>query len=177
MEQLLWSKNGLSFDEGTLSNKPSWSWTTTEGAKSWPIELSLDDPVNPFETVLKDLRINSQGQLQVFGLLSTVKLPPTYVRDEYTARDLQISNEQQLYPLWREHYNMYSYVLTQDMNDGYDRMNLGSACFDSDSITSYSHACFLGKERPGRISAMFAGKRPSVKREFIVRIPSLTTAR
>jgi hypothetical protein len=172
MEQLLWSHNGQYSDEGSLYNKPSWSWVATGGVKAWPKVLLFKAPNSLLETVLQDLTITSQGCLQILGLLSTVKLASTYVRDEYTARDLQVLNDRCGYYRWTEHRIGFSYVLTQDINDGYDQLNLGFACFDNDAVTPYSHACFLGKEL-----MVNSWTKSTVKREFFVRILRSSTAR
>jgi hypothetical protein len=70
--------------------------------------------------------------------------------------------------LWKRHYDTWPQLLKQDIKDSYDHLNLGSACFDNDSITSYSHAWFLGKHlielEPLHVLRSF------VEREFIVRI-------
>jgi hypothetical protein len=171
MEQLLWFQDEPYSDEGKSRNKPSWSWTATGGAKLWPIEVLLEKSENRLRTAPRELIITSHGHLQISGLLSTVKQAPTYVRDQYTAHDLQIPGIQELYYSWGKGHTMHSHILTQDMDDSYDRLNLGNARFDNDAVTSYSHACFLGMQ------PMAYKSKPIMKFEFIVRILRSSTAR
>jgi hypothetical protein len=171
IDQLLWFREGPYSDEDNLSNKPSWSWTATGGAKLWPTEVLLSESMSFLKPALEELTITSHGHLQILGLLSTVKQAPTYVRDQYTANDLQIPGVQQLYYSWSKGHTMHSHVLTQDIDDSYDRLNLGNARFDNDAVTSYSHACFLGMQ------PMAYSSKPIMKLEFIVRILRSSTAR
>ena len=171
MEQLLWFQDEPYSDEGQSPNKPSWSWTATGGAKLWPIEVLLKRSVNFLRTAPKEPIITSHGHLQISGLLSTVKHPPTYVRDRHTAHELQIPGVKELYYSWSMGHTMHSHVLTQDIDDSYDQLNLGNARFDNDAATSYSHACFLGMQ------PMTYSSKPIMKLEFIVRILRSSTAR
>lgn len=177
MEQLLWSKDRQYYVDSKLPTKPSWSWVATESAKVWPLGFG-GGYLRPYlETMPEESVITLEGHLHILGHLSTARPAPSYVRDEYTARDLQIPREQRIYPLWGWHYDLYSQVLTQDINDGYDQINLGSACFDNDSTMSYSHACFLVKQRNADKSSHDShAPRPSVKCELIVRTPCWSEA-
>jgi hypothetical protein len=168
LEQLLWSKHGPCFDDTILSNKPSWSWAATESAKVWPLEFSSNWQVPDLETMPEELMITHEGYLHVLGHLSTAKPASSYVRQEYTVSDPPVRKEQRVHLLWKRHYDTWPQLLKQDIKDSYDHLNLGSACFDNDSITSYSHAWFLGKHlielEPLHVLRSF------VEREFIVRI-------
>ncbi|CAN9173181.1 unnamed protein product [Alternaria alternata] len=200
--QLLWFKDGPFFDNGRLSHKPSWSWITTGSAKIWPQEVyfvnsdgtASDMPPSPWtlvgsakiwpqkvltarpvflEIMSNEFVITSEGNLQVSGHLSTIRPAPSCVRDRYTARDLQVPEVQFLYDRWSEQ-PASSYILAQDIGDDYDQSNLGTARFDNDAIKSYSHAWFLGKQPFDGGSSV--NRKPFVKREFIVRVPRLTTS-
>lgn len=195
-DQLLWFKDGPFFDNGRLSHKPSWSWITTGSAKIWPQEVlfvnsdgtwSVIPPLTwttagsakiwpqkvlaakPvfLETMSNELAIISGGYLQVLGHMSTARPALSYVRDRYTARDLQVPEVQSLYVKWSEQ-PASSHILTQDMDEDYDQTNLGSARFDNDEMKSYSHAWFLGKQT---FKSEPLVRKPFVKREFIVRVP------
>jgi hypothetical protein len=206
-DQLLWFKDGSFFDNGRLSHKPSWSWITTGGAKIWPqmVYFVNSDGTASFmppstwntvgsakirphkvlafkpmdlETISNELVITPGGDLQILGHLSTIRLAPSYVRDRYTARDLQVPQVQSLYDSWSEQ-PASSYILTQDIDDDYDQTNLGTARFDNDAMKSYSHAWFLGKQSfnsdDSEASQYYGGqggsRKPFVKREFIVSSP------
>jgi hypothetical protein len=171
MEQLLWFQDGPYSDEDESPKKPSWSWTATGGAKLWPIEVLVGNSELSPRTELQEITITSHGHLQISGLLSTVKQAPTYVRDQYTAHDLQIPTVQLLFYSWRRDHRLRTHILTQDINDSYDRLHLGNARFDSDTVTSYSHACLLGKQPMPKSSEKI------MRRQFIVRIIRSSTAR
>ena len=213
--QLLWFKDGPFFDNDRLSHKPSWSWITTGSAKIWPQMVYFVDSdgttsVMPpstwttvgsakmrpqkvlafesafLETISNELIITSGGDLQVLGHLSTVRPAPSYVRDRYTARDLQVSAVQALYDSWSwSEQPASSYILTQNIDDDYDQTNLGMARFDNDAMKSYSHVWFLGKQPInsdyGLASRYYGDQRgsrkPFVKREFIVRVLRSSTTR
>jgi hypothetical protein len=202
-DQLLWFKDGPFFDNGRLSHKPSWSWITTGSAKIWPQEVLFVDSDGTWsvippstwttagsakiwpqkvlaakpvflETMSDELAITSEGYLQVLGHLSTARPAPSYVRDRYTARDLQVPEVQSLYDKWSER-PASSYILTQDIDDDYDQTNLGTARFDNDAMKSYSHAWFLGKQT---FKSEPLVRKSFVKRELIVRVlPSSTTCK
>jgi hypothetical protein len=172
MEQLLWFKNGPCFDNSKLPNKPSWSWTATGSVKAWPFGFAFDYDLPGLNKMLGELVITSEGHLHIFGHLSTAIPAPSYVRDESTARHLRLPEVQQLYHTWSKRPTT-SYILTQDIDHGYGQVNLGSACFDNDSITSYSHAFFLRRRKIWSQST--GAQKPFVKHEFIVRIHHLDT--
>jgi hypothetical protein len=130
--------------DGTASFMPPSTWTTVGSSKIWPQKVLASKPVS-LETISNELVITSGENLQVLGHLSTARPAPSYVRDKYTARDLQVPEVQSLYDRWSER-PASSYILTQDIDDDYDQTNLGTARFDNDAMKSYSHAWFLGKQ-------------------------------
>lgn len=123
--------------------------------------------------MLKESVVTSQGYLQVLGYLSTVKLTTTCVRDEDTARDLQMPEVQQLYHSGREDPKHF-YALTQDVDDIRYQSDFGTARFDNDAITSHSHACFIKKE--SLKSSPSHAWEAWLKREIIVRLLHFTAA-
>jgi hypothetical protein len=175
--QLLWFKDGSCFDDGRLANMPSCSWAATQSAKRWPSENT--DPVWDSTREAKEmperLVITSAGHLRVFGHLSTIQPAPSYVRDEFTARDLKLNDLKRFYYQWNK-YPPGFHLLTQDIDGSYDKAVLGVARFDNDGKKTYTQACFLAKQTD-KSEKMEWQKRCLVKREFIVRSHRATIAR
>jgi hypothetical protein len=163
--QLLWFSNGSCFNDGRLANMPSWTWATTESAKRWLSEGTAPewDNTRRAEEMPERLVIASTGNLQICGHLSTIQSTRSYVRDELTARDLKLDRLQCLYDSWENFH-----ILTQDIEGSYDKAVLVIAQFDDDRKTTYTHACFIAKQKDRSEVWGPQGKR-CVKRECIVR--------
>jgi hypothetical protein len=153
---------------------PSWSWAATGSAKIWPPEgTSIWTSACRAEELPEQLSIIPSGHLQIRIHLSTIQSAPSYVKDEFTARDSKLGG---LKYVWGDSWDLSPkgfYLQTQDTNGGYDKAVLGLSRFDDDRTTTYTHACLLAKknnrsEEPG---AQLKGKQ-CVKVEFIVRFAS-----
>jgi hypothetical protein len=168
--QLLWFKNGSYYRHGMLPNMPSWSWAATDSAKQWPSEnTGTWASTRRAEELPEQLLISSSGHLQIRGHLSTIQSMPSYVKDEFTARDLELG---ELQCIWDSPWNQRSEdfnILTQDTNDGYDKAVLGLARFDDDMTTTYTHTCLLAKQIARSEELGYAQGKRCVKLDFIVR--------
>jgi hypothetical protein len=168
--QLLWFNHGSYNPHGGLPDMPSWSWVATDSAKLWPTEgTSIWASTRLAEELPEQLLIASSGHLQIRGHLSTIQSMPSYVKDEFTARDLELG---ELQCIWDSPWNQRSEdfnILTQDTNDGYDKAVLGLARFDDDMTTTYTHTCLLAKQIARSEELGYAQGKRCVKLDFIVR--------
>lgn len=124
--QLLWFNECSSFDNGSLSNIPSWSWAATRGVKTWPPEgsdITLDTS-RLAEEMPQRLLPTPAGHLQVCGHLSTIQPAPSCVQDKYTARDLELHELACSYGWWGR-TGQGVHLLTQDIDDEQDKAVLG----------------------------------------------------
>jgi hypothetical protein len=166
--QLLWFNN-RSDRHSRLPNIPSWSWAATDGAKSWPPEeADTWSSTRSAEELPEQLLITSSGPLQIRGHMSTIQSMPSYVKDKFTARDLELVVLLQAWGTWFPISEDFI-IITQDTNDGYDKTVLGLAVFDDDSTTTYTHACLLAKQEDRSEEFGEAQGKRGVKLEFIVR--------
>jgi hypothetical protein len=108
VSQLFWFNNGSCFDDGRLVNMPSWSWAATQSAKTWPSKREAKE-------MPERLVITFAGHLRVFGHLSTIQPAPSYVQDEFTARDLKLDALQYFYYKWNRNTPVF-HLLTQDID-------------------------------------------------------------
>lgn len=173
--QLLWFNRGSSFKDGSLTTMPSWSWAATESAKRWLPEGDnfVWNSILQAEEMPERLFITPAGHLQVSGHLSTIKVAPSCVPDEFTARDLELNGLQTFLYLWEEwkRNGPGVHILTQDIDGtrGYEKAVIGIARFDNDATTTYTHTHFLAKQK-NKSEEWYPLWKPFVKKEFIVRV-------
>lgn len=151
--QLLWFNYGRRLDDETSPSIPSWSWAATWGSKRWPDRFYPMTYLNVChaEEMPKRLVISPVGHLQVLGHLSTILPVLNYVRDTSAACHLQLDEFDNI----RDDHGDFKegterqgfHTVTQHTHNAHQPQVLGIARFDSDKTTSYTHTCFLAKQK------------------------------
>jgi hypothetical protein len=144
VDQLLWFKEEIYFEDGRSFNMPSWCWANTETRKRWPQESR-----DPFYTGLgktiempKEIEIDSAGHLSITGHLNTTQPALGNVRYEFNS-----NRGGMFYDLCISSFMITDvYILSQDLASSYDKTVLGVGKFDNSGTTSYTHAWLLLKE-------------------------------
>jgi hypothetical protein len=152
---------------------PSWSWAAMQSAKRWPSEETGFgwNIIYQAEELSERLAITPAGHLQVFGNLSTIKMGPSYVREKFTVRDLKLNGLPDSYDSWDRKNTKRPgvHILTSEIDGtrGYEKAVVGIAQFDNNTITTYTHACFLAKQK-NIPEGYYCRNELFVKRELIV---------
>ncbi|KAI4938645.1 hypothetical protein J4E85_001086 [Alternaria conjuncta] len=129
--QLLWRSDGPHFDDGKLPHIPSWSWIATKDVKAWPVHFNrgFHGKFEHSDDMPEELVITPEGDLRLFGHLSTKERATSYARHAWTVEDLDLGVLPELHaPFYGtevgrgEHIH---HVITQDMHDACHQTVLG----------------------------------------------------
>lgn len=151
--QLLWFNYGPHLDDETSPNMPSWSWAATRGTKRWPDRFysTIYHDVYYADEMPKRLVISPVGHLQILGHLSTIYPVLDHVRDTSAACHLKLDEFEKIIDdcgnIDDSTKRQGFHTVTQQTHDVYQQQILGIARFDSDETTSYTHTCFLAKQK------------------------------